>query len=297
MQNQSFLIMFILYMAVMGVVSFYIYRLRKTIDEMHGMMIGMTFGMIGGLVAATLFLIPTGNFLDGVIIGSLVGLLLGIPFGNLGGHLGIMEGAIAGPMGGMMGAMLGQMVRPFNIEIFIPFLSIIFLIIMGGLVYAVNCRASCCEVDEKGIKKKSKIPKEIGYALGFAVFLLVLGSFWLSFPLDNESSLINTQNSNNLQVDSKEAIVNGNYQEIELQITATRYSPSTIIAKKGIPLRINLNADSNAGCTREILFPDFGIDKIVPAGGKETIEINPTEKGEFKFRCSMDMAKGVLIVK
>ena len=63
MENQSYIIIYILYIIVLAVVSIYVYKLRKMIDEMHGMMIGMTFGMFAGLITATLFLIPTGNFL------------------------------------------------------------------------------------------------------------------------------------------------------------------------------------------------------------------------------------------
>ena len=68
MENQSYIIIYSLYLIVTLAVSLYVYKLRKMIDEMHGMMIGMTFGMLAGLVTATIFLIPTGNFLYGFII-------------------------------------------------------------------------------------------------------------------------------------------------------------------------------------------------------------------------------------
>ncbi len=122
----SYVIIYSLYLLITVAVSFYVYSLRKNLDDMHGMMVGMTLGMVAGLAVSTIFVIPTGNFLYGVILGSFVGLFFGIPFGRLGGHLGVVEGVVAGPMGGMMGAMLGQMVRPFDIEIFIPFFSFIF---------------------------------------------------------------------------------------------------------------------------------------------------------------------------
>ena len=312
MENQSYIIIYILYIIVLAVVSIYVYKLRKMIDEMHGMMIGMTFGMFAGLITATLFLIPTGNFLYGVIIGSIVGLLFGIPFGKLGGHLGIMEGTIAGPMGGMMGAMLGQMIRPFDIELFIPFFTFVFLITMIGITYAVNCRVSCCNTEQN--KEKNKLSK--GFILLWLVtiiFLLTI-SVILPFSIDADkktplkaSDSLSEKNNQSLQLppylqelmkeDKKEAVIKGDYQEIDLQISASKYSPNVITAKKNIPLRINLFADENAGCAREIIFPDFNIDKIVPAGGKEIIEISPTEEGEFKFRCSMDMIKGKLIIK
>lgn len=312
MTNLFYILIYILFIAVIIAVSIYIYKLKKHIDEMHGMMIGMTLGMISGLVTSTLFLIPTGNFLYGFIIGSVIGILFGIFFGKLGGHLGIMEGVIAGPMGGMMGAMLGQMVRPFSIEIFVPFFTFIFLITLIGVTYAVNCRVSCCSANDAEQKQeKNKISFKFIYIWSLISIFLLATSIILPFSINTDSDIaINSNtisNGKNLEFpivysqastdENKSAIVKGDYQEIDLKIGASRYSPNIIFAKKGIPLKINLYADENAGCAREIIFPDFNIDKIVPAGGKEIIEINPIKEGEFKFRCSMDMIRGKLIVE
>lgn len=304
MTNLFYILIYILFIAVIIAVSIYIYKLRKHIDEMHGMMIGMTLGMISGLVTSTLFLIPTGNFLYGFIIGSVIGILFGALFGKLGGHLGIMEGVIAGPMGGMMGAMLGQMVRPFSIEIFIPFFTFIFLITMAGITYAVNCRVSCCNAEQNPVKNKLSFKFIYIWSL-VSIFLLVTSMiFPFSINTNSTNSISNNQISqlpvsfqDSVKEEVKEATIKGDYQEIDLQISASKYSPNTIIAKKDILLKINLYADENAGCAREIIFPEFNIDKIVPAGGKETLEILPTKAGEFNFRCSMDMIKGKLIIK
>lgn len=296
---------------------------------MHGMMIGMTMGMLSGLVTATLFLIPTGNFLYGVIIGTIVGLLFGIPFGKLGGHLGIMEGIMAGPMGGMMGAMLGQMVRPFSIEIFIPFFTLIFLITLIGITYAVHCRLNIhhgCHEDNhgneggnEGIKnERVKLPmisKKLLLIWSLVVLVLIAASIALPFSLQptkktvNITDLLDENTEENktgslppflqelMKEERQETTLKDNYQEIELRIGASKYSPNVIVAKKGIPLKINLYADENAGCTREIVFPDFNINAIVPAGGRETIEFTPEQEGEFIFRCSMDMVRGKLIIQ
>lgn len=310
MENSSYFIIYALYFVMLIAVSVYVYRLRKAIDEMHGMMAGMTFGMIAGLATATIFLIPTGNFLYGVIIGSVVGLIFGVLFGKLGGHLGILEGIVAGPMGGMMGAMLGQMVRPFNIELFIPFFTFIFLITLMGITYTVNCGANCCDA---GKEKKSKvnISKEFILVWLIAFIVLLSISIFLSFSLEERTNLRNLVSQNTLQTNSvlppffqelmkeekNETKLRDNYQEIDLRITSSKYSPNVIVAKKNILLRINIRADETAGCAREIVFPDFNIDKIVPAGGKETIEFTPTKEGTFKFRCSMDMVRGKLIIE
>jgi heme/copper-type cytochrome/quinol oxidase subunit 2 len=312
MQNLSYWLMYSFYLVILLGVSSYVYKLRKSVDEMHGMMVGMTLGMISGLATSTLFLIPTGDFLYGTIIGSIVGIIFGVLFGKLGGHLGIVEGIVAGPMGGMMGAMLGQMVRPFDIDIFIPFFSSVFVVTLLGITYAVNCGVSCCKTQESN--SKQKLSDNFIFIWTFAIALLILISIILPFQIVEQENTSQPQTTDyRLQTNSqdslppffqeltkeekKETTIKDNYQEIDLRITSSRYSPNVIIAKKNLLLKINLYADKNAGCAREIVFPDFNINKIVPVGGKETIEFTPTKEGEYKFRCSMDMVRGKLIVK
>jgi len=300
--------MYVLSILVLLGTAHFVYKKRKTIDEMHGMMIGMTFGMLSGLLSATLFLIPTGNFLIGVMIGTFVGLLFGIFFGKLGGHLGIMEGIMAGPMGGMMGAMLGQMVRPFSIQLFMPFFIFVFLITLIGISYAVNCHVNC-STKKTEIKKQIPQTKNFFLAWGAAVFILLFASYFLQFSIEEKSVVQTpklTSQSTTLQLppalaqlvleEKKEAVLKDEFQEIDLRITGSKYSPNIILAKKGILLKIHAHADKNAGCAREIVFPDFNVDEIVPAGGTKTIEIMPANKGTFKFRCSMDMIRGKIEV-
>ena len=54
-------------------------------------------------------------------------------------------------MHGMMGAMLGQMIRPFSINVFMPFFTAILLLAMISISYTVHCGACCC-----GFKSKRK---------------------------------------------------------------------------------------------------------------------------------------------
>lgn len=297
----SYLIMFVLLFAVLIAATSYVWKRRKYIDEMHGMMVGMTFGMMAGLMTATLFLIPTGNFLYGCIIGSIVGLAFGMPLGRLGGHLGVMEGVMAGPMGGFMGAMLGQMIRPFNIEIFMPFFTFIFLLTMLGFSYAVHCGVSCCSGQKKESKKLSN-----GFITWWTMACVVLlgASVVLPFVVAEAVSPSSSSRANlpaYLQQITKEteatAVQKDGYQEVNMNIENSLYVPNVLIVKKGIPLRINVHATDTAGCGSEIVVPDFKLRRIIPAGSDGVIELMPGKEGTFKFHCSMDMAKGKIIVQ
>jgi hypothetical protein len=95
--------------------------------------------------------------------------------------------------------------------------------------------------------------------------------------------------------DVKEAVIKGDFQEVDLHVNGSGYSPNVIIAKKNITLRINVYMQDESHAS-EIVFPDFGIDKEFKPG-LGLIEILPTKEGTFKFRCPMDMVRGELIIK
>lgn len=302
----SYIAMFLLALAVLIGVFIYVLRLRHKIDEMHGMMVGMTFGMIAGLVTATLYLIPTGNFLVGVIIGSIVGLIFGAPLGKLGNHLGIMEGIVAGPMGGMMGAMLGQMVRPFSIEVFMPFFIAIVLLTMISISYTIHCGACCCNVKPRK-KVNMKVSNKFIFAWALVSIVVLVVSVALPFSVDaarpskSQSSISKSLKlpaslQNIAAEERQETTIKNNNQEITVRITGSKYSPNVILAKKNMPLTITFTAEKNAGCARDVVFPDFGIQKIIPAGGSDKVTLPALEAETYNFRCSMDMVHGKVIV-
>lgn len=107
---------------------------------------------------------------------------------------------------------------------------------------------------------------------------------------DAASSMTSEQNR-------KEAVIKGNYQEVELTINASGYSPNVIIAKRNIPLKIYIYSEDESGHSNKIVFPDFGIEKTVFPGSRGLIEILPSQEGTYKFRCPMDMVSGELIIK
>ena len=73
------------------------------------------------------------------------------------------------------------------------------------------------------------------------------------------------------------------------------YSPSTIRAKAGAPLRVVFDRRDTASCSDEIVFPDFGVRRFLPTGEKTTIEITPEKPGRYEFMCGMSMHRGTLI--
>lgn len=73
------------------------------------------------------------------------------------------------------------------------------------------------------------------------------------------------------------------------------YSPSSIRARAGTPLKLVFDRKDTSSCTEEVVFPDFGIRKFLPTGERTTIEITPQKPGKYEFMCGMSMVHGVLI--
>lgn len=306
MAVSAFALLFVALALTLAGAAVYVYRIRTMLDEMHGMMAGMGFGMLAGLITATLWTMPTGNFLWGVILGSIAGLLLGMPAGKLGGHLGVLEGIMAGPMGGMMGAMLGQMIRPFDLEVFMPFFAFIILLSLAGVTYAAHCGRSCC----KGPGKKPEPVSTAFVGSWAAAFVVVLFlSVVLTFPLGNATAQ-KTQTPaqaaqqvtlpSYLQQFTQEipatATQENGVQTASILVSQSRYTPNVITVKKGVPLKLAITADDTAGCASDIVFPTLNIRRVVPAGQTIVLDILLDHEGEFPFHCSMDMARGKLIV-
>ena len=75
------------------------------------------------------------------------------------------------------------------------------------------------------------------------------------------------------------------------------YTPDTIVVRAGEPVRLQFYRDETADCSARVVFEDFGIDAALPAFQTTPVEFTPEEAGEFRFRCGMNMLKGLLVVE
>ncbi len=75
------------------------------------------------------------------------------------------------------------------------------------------------------------------------------------------------------------------------------YTPDTIVVRAGEPVRLQFYRDETADCSERVVFEDFGIDAALPAFQTTPVEFTPEEAGEFRFRCGMNMLKGLLVVE
>ena len=70
------------------------------------------------------------------------------------------------------------------------------------------------------------------------------------------------------------------------------YAPDSIVAAKGVPLRLVFDRRDTGPCTDEVVLPDFGIRRRLPTGEKTSISIVPEKTGDFSWSCGMNMLHG-----
>ena len=75
------------------------------------------------------------------------------------------------------------------------------------------------------------------------------------------------------------------------------YSPAAIRVRAGQPVRLVFDRQDTSGCSDEVVLPDFGVRRYLPAGQKTTIEVTPPRAGRYEFTCGMSMLRGTLIAE
>lgn len=121
--------------------------------------------------------------------------------------------------------------------------------------------------------------------LVFALILLIIigGFIFLKTNLNGET-VKNSVNSGK-----------NNVQKITLSMKNYNYYPNTITVKANQPVSIILD-NSIGGCYRGFVIRDLGVQKYSQNPG-DTIDFTPTQKGTFRFSCSMGMGTGTIIVE
>ena len=88
----------------------------------------------------------------------------------------------------------------------------------------------------------------------------------------------------------------GGVQEVQIGVRGG-YDPALVRVRRGAPVRLVFDRQETSGCSEEVVIPDFGVRKFLPAHQKTTIEIRPENAGSYEFTCGMGMLRGRLIVE
>jgi plastocyanin domain-containing protein len=91
--------------------------------------------------------------------------------------------------------------------------------------------------------------------------------------------------------------MNGDIQEITINLKDTGYDPDAIRVKKGIPVKVTLKTNRTYSCIQAFVIPSLNIQKVLTPTDTESFTFTPKEAGQIDFTCSMGMYNGSFIVE
>lgn len=80
-------------------------------------------------------------------------------------------------------------------------------------------------------------------------------------------------------------------QEIVITVKGG-YSPAQIELEAGVPARLIFDRQETGECSSHVVFPEFGIDQVLPPYQSTIVEFTPNSAGTFGFACGMNMLHG-----
>ena len=92
------------------------------------------------------------------------------------------------------------------------------------------------------------------------------------------------------------ALTSSGYQE-QMILVKGGYTPDTIVAVAGKPLRLIFQREEASPCSEMVVFEAFGKNAKLPEGEPTAVELLPKEPGAYPFSCQMGMLRGTLIVE
>ena len=85
-------------------------------------------------------------------------------------------------------------------------------------------------------------------------------------------------------------------QEVLITV-AGGYTPASVRVKAGQPVRLLFDRRETNPCSEEVVVPDFGIRRFLPAGKQTAVEFTPGVPGTYDISCGMGMLHGKVIVE
>ncbi len=75
------------------------------------------------------------------------------------------------------------------------------------------------------------------------------------------------------------------------------YSPSRVRVRAGQPARLVFDRREDSSCSEEVVIPDLGIRRFLPAHQRTSVDLPATRPGDYEFTCGMGMLRGSLLVE
>src|SRR5437868_4701144 len=82
--------------------------------------------------------------------------------------------------------------------------------------------------------------------------------------------------------EGKRAETKAGIQEITIRVEGT-YQPDRIQVQAGIPVRLKFDRQETTACSERVVFPDFQVNRELPAFQTTTIAFTPDKPGTYTF--------------
>jgi plastocyanin domain-containing protein len=92
------------------------------------------------------------------------------------------------------------------------------------------------------------------------------------------------------------AAAGGGVQEVQVRVLGG-YEPALVRVRAGVPVRLVFDRQEDSSCSEELVIPDFGIRRFLPAFAQTAVEFTPTAPGSHEFTCGMGMLRGRVTVE
>jgi len=89
----------------------------------------------------------------------------------------------------------------------------------------------------------------------------------------------------------------GEGTRVAIEVGADGYTPSSVDAQVGQPLTLVFKRITEAGCGHELVIPSEDIRRELPLNEEVAVTLTPSEAGELRFTCGMDMFDGAVVVQ
>jgi heme/copper-type cytochrome/quinol oxidase subunit 2 len=277
--------------AFMTSISIYlIYRKKKNLTVLPGIIISSTIAIMAGLLSGYLTGILENNLFLPVGIGLLVGFFTGFLAGQPIGILAILSGAVSGLMSGIVGALLGAIILFDNPAILLGIILGLYAIIIGLVILYL-----LIEFNSKFSINTNEISPFTIFSAGvllISLFLFLYSSDLVKTPGTQTDTTISSS-TENVEID----VTNETSPVVKLMITPTGYSPNVIRVKNGVPVELEITNPTDNSCFSEFMMPDFNLNNVPIKKGTTKLTFTPDKKGQFTFHCGMNMYRGTVIVE
>jgi plastocyanin domain-containing protein len=75
------------------------------------------------------------------------------------------------------------------------------------------------------------------------------------------------------------------------------YSPANVRLRAGEPARLVFDRREDSSCSEEVVIPELGIRRFLPAHQRTGVDLPPARAGAYEFTCGMGMLRGRLVVE